>query len=194
MSEKVKDGQEQPKVKLSKADELGRKLAKEDDEETKIAKIMRKSPAWKRYLIIGLSVFWVVFQLYIKLVKPLDPWFQLPLHMCLALIIVWLMNPMNDKAKKKSGLWTVYDIFLIAATIFIFAYYAMSAEALNYRLYSVDKMSTMDIVAGTLLIICIMEAVRRVVSMSLFWVIMFFIAYAWFGQYIPGIFHFQGIS
>ena len=194
MSEKVKDGQEQPKVKLSKADELGRKLAKEDDEETKIAKIMRKSPAWKRYLIIGLAVFWVVFQLYIKLVKPLDPWFQLPLHMCLALIIVWLMNPMNDKAKKKSGLWTVYDIFLIAATIFIFAYYAMSAEALNYRLYSVDKMSTMDIVAGTLLIICIMEAVRRVVSMSLFWVIMFFIAYAWFGQYIPGIFHFQGIS
>ena len=33
-----------------------------------------------------------------------------------------------------------------------------------------------------------------VASMSLFWVICFFLAYAWFGQYIPGLFRFSGIS
>ena len=180
--------------KLSKADELGKKLAKQDDDETKIAKIMRKAPIWRRSAIIALSLFWVVFQLYIKLIKPLDPWFQLPLHMCLAMLIVWLMNPMEDKSKNHSKAWWIYDGFLIAATIYIFIYYASHAEALNYRLYSVDKMKTDDVVAGTLLLICVMEAVRRVVSMSLFWVILFFIAYAWFGQFVPGIFHFQGIS
>ena len=90
-----------PQPKLSKADELGRKLAQDDDDETKIAKMMRKAQPWRKGVIIVLSIFWIIFQLYIKLVKPLDPWFQLPLHMCLALIMVWLMNPMVDKSKSR---------------------------------------------------------------------------------------------
>lgn len=182
------------KPKLSKADELGRKLAKEDGDETKIAKIMKAAPAWRKAVIIGLSVFWVSFQLYIKLVKPLDPWLQLPLHMCLALVMVWLMNPMQEKSKSHSKLWWIYDALLLIGACYVFFYYASHAKTLDYRLYSVDKMNFDDVLAGTILIIECMEAVRRVVSLSLFWVIAFFMAYAWFGQFIPGIFHYDGIS
>ena len=55
-------------------------------------------------------------------------------------------------------------------------------------------MTTTEVIVAVLLVINVMEAVRRVVSMSLFWVICFFLAYAWFGQYIPGLFRFSGIS
>jgi TRAP transporter 4TM/12TM fusion protein len=180
--------------KLSKADELGKKLAQDDSDETKIAKMMRKAPTWRKAAIIALAIFWVVFQLYIKVVKPLDPWIQLPLHMCLALVMVWLMNPMAEKSKSHNKAWWIYDVALIIGACYILYYYVSHAATLDYRLYSVDPMKPDDIIAGTLLLIECMEAVRRVVSMSLFWVIAFFMLYAWFGQFVPGIFHFQGIS
>ena len=195
MSEEMnRAGEATSEKKLSKADELGRKLASSGDEESKIAKMMRNAPMWRKTAIVGLSFFWLIFQLYIKLFRPLDPWFQLPLHMCLALVMVWLMNPMAEKSKSKNKLWWIYDAFLIAGAAYILFYYVSKADTLNYRLYSVDKMNIDDIIAGTILILECMEAVRRVVSMSLFGVIAFFMAYAWFGQYVPGIFHYQGIS
>ena len=149
---------------------------------------------WRFYSLAVLTVIWTVFQLYIKLVKPLDPWFQLPLHMCLALVVVWLYNPMAEKSKSHNKLWWIYDIFLIASSCFICWFFLSHAEQLNYRIFNVDVMTTTEVIVAVLLVINVMEAVRRVVSMSLFWVICFFLAYAWFGQYIPGLFRFSGIS
>lgn len=151
-------------------------------------------PKWRFYSLAVLTVIWTVFQLYIKLVKPLDPWFQLPLHMCLALVVVWLYNPMVEKSKSHNKLWWIYDIFLIASSCFICWFFLSHAEQLNYRIFNVDVMTTTEVIVAVLLVINVMEAVRRVVSMSLFWVICFFLAYAWFGQYIPGLFRFSGIS
>lgn len=176
----------------SKLDEKAKALANEPDEESKIAKMIRTMPKWRYIIVVALAVFWLVFQLYIKLVKPFDPWFQLPLHMCLALIMVFLMNPMADKYHNK--LWWIYDIYLLGSTCMVLWYFISQAEALNYRLYSVDPMTTLDITVAVLLIIAVMEAVRRVVSMSLFAVIAFFMGYAWFGQYVPGLLHYDGIS
>ena len=114
--------------------------------------------------------------------------------MCLALVVVWLYNPMAEKSKSHNKLWWIYDIFLIASSCFICWFFLSHAEQLNYRIFNVDVMTTTEVIVAVLLVINVMEAVRRVVSMSLFWVICFFLAYAWFGQYIPGLFRFSGIS
>lgn len=114
--------------------------------------------------------------------------------MCLALVVVWLYNPMVEKSKSHNKLWWIYDIFLIASSCFICWFFLSHAEQLNYRIFNVDVMTTTEVIVAVLLVINVMEAVRRVVSMSLFWVICFFLAYAWFGQYIPGLFRFSGIS
>ncbi|MDD3253978.1 MAG: TRAP transporter fused permease subunit [Lachnospiraceae bacterium] len=176
----------------SKLDEKAKALANEPDEDSKIAKMIKAMPKWRYTLLVGMAFFWLAFQLYIKLVKPFDPWFQLPLHMCLALYFVVLMNPMADKYKKK--IWWLYDGALIVAISVILYYFISHASKLNLRLYSVDPMSNFEVVVAVLLLFTVMEAVRRVVSMSLFVVIAFFMAYAWFGQYVPGLLHFQGIS
>lgn len=181
-------------TKVSALDAKAKALANEEDEDTKIAKLLKNMPKWRFYSLAVLTVIWTVFQLYIKLVKPLDPWFQLPLHMCLALVVVWLYNPMVEKSKSHNKLWWIYDIFLIASSCFICWFFLSHAEQLNYRIFNVDVMTTTEVIVAVLLVINVMEAVRRVVSMSLFWVICFFLAYAWFGQYIPGLFRFSGIS
>ena len=180
------------KTQTTSLDEKAKALANEPDEESKVAKMLRTMPKWRYYTVVALSIFWLLFQLYIKLVKPLDPWLQLPLHMVLALVAVFLFNPMAEKYHNK--LWWIYDIYLIGSSLFVLWYFVTNAESLNYRLYSVDPMTNLDIAVAVMLIIAIMETVRRVVSLSLFAVICFFIAYAWFGQYVPGIFHYEGIS
>ena len=176
----------------SNLDELAQKLANEEDEESKIAKMIRSMPKWRFYLLAAISVFWLIFQLRIKLYKPFEPWFQLPLHLCLALFVVFLMNPLADKYGKK-WLW-LFDIILLGMTVTVLQYFVTHAEYLNNRMYSISPVTTQEMVVAVFLLITILEAVRRVVSMALFGVILFVMAYAWFGQYIPGIMHYQGIS
>ncbi|MBQ7562599.1 MAG: TRAP transporter fused permease subunit [Lachnospiraceae bacterium] len=154
--------------------------------------MIKAMPKWRYYLLVAISIFWVVFQLRIKLYKPFRPWFQLPLHMCLALIVVFLMNPLADKYKNKL-LWIV-DGALCFMSVWIFQYFARNADYLNQRMYSVDPFTGEQIVVAVFLLITILEATRRVVSVALFGVILFFMAYAWFGQFVPGIFHYQGIT
>lgn len=173
-------------------------LASQPDEESKIAKMLRQMPKWRYAVLAVLAVTMTIFQLYIKLGTPLQPWAQIPLHLCYALVVVFLFNPMAEKCKnqesKLRNLWWIYDGFLIAATCFVCFYFLTSADALNLRVYSVDTMSALDLTVSVLLLFVLMEAVRRVVSMALFVVIAIFMAYAFFGQHIGGIFRFAGMS
>lgn len=174
------------------AEEKATQLANEPDEESKIAKMLRTMPKWRYFVLTVLVVAMTAFQLYIKLVEPLQPWAQIPLHMCFALMITFLFNPLADKYNNK--IWWIYDGYLIASIVFICWYFLSKADALNMRVFTVDAMLPIDIFVAILLIIAVMEAVRRVVSLALFGVLVFFMAYAWFGQYIPGIFRFAGMT
>lgn len=182
----------------SDLDAKAKALASEPDEDSKIARMLKSMPRWRYWALAVLAVTMTVFQLYIKLGTPLQPWAQIPLHLCYALIIVFLFNPMAEKCKNKENkarqLWWIYDGFLIGATLFICWYFLSHANALNLRVYNVDPMTTLDITVAVLLLFVLMEAVRRVVSLALFVVILFFMAYAFFGQYISGIFRFAGMN
>lgn len=173
-------------------------LASEPDEDSKIARMLKNMPRWRYWSLAVLAVAMTIFQLYIKLVKPLQPWMQIPLHLCFALFIVFLFNPMAEKCKNKESklrnLWWIYDIFMLGSTLVILWYFAKNADALNMRVLSVDPMLAIDKTVAVLLLIVVMEAVRRVVSLALFAVLVFFMSYAWFGQYISGIFRFAGMT
>ena len=173
-------------------------LAKEEDEDSKIARLLKTMPKWRYIALAILSIIMLAFQLYIKLVKPMQPWAQLPLHLCLALAVVFLFNPMADKCKnrqsKLKNLWWIYDGLILACIAFIAYHFLTTADALNMRIYNVDKMTPRDITVAIMLLFVMMEAVRRVVSTALFVVLAFFMAYSWFGQYVPGLFRFAGMT
>ena len=130
---------EKKKTSAGNLDELAQKLANEEDEDTKIAKMIRAMPKWRFIVLAAVALFWLVFQLRIKLYKPFEPWFQLPLHLCLALFVVFLMNPLAEKYKK-TWLWIV-DGALLVMTGVILHYFVTHAEYLNNRMYSVSPVT-----------------------------------------------------
>ncbi len=183
---------------LGGLDAKAAELAKEPDEDTKMVKSLKTMPKWRFLTLAALTGIMTVFQLYIKLVKPLQPWAQIPLHLCLSLVIIFLFSPMANKSKSNSSvvksLWWLYDGFLIASASFVCWYFLTNANRLNLRILSVDQMTALDLTVAFLLLFVLLETVRRVVSLALFFVIIFFMTYAWFGQYITGIFRFSGMT
>ena len=181
---------------LAEAERIDSNAPEVQDEDSKIKKLIKTMPRWRYISLMVLALAMTTFQMYIKVIKPLQPWAQIPLHLCFALIIVFLFNPMAEKNKKNPHrkLWWIYDGALITATTLICIYFLSHADALNLRVYSVDKMTQMDIAVAVMLLFVVLEAVRRVVSLALFFVLLFFMGYAWFGQYIHGIFRFAGMS
>lgn len=153
-------------------------------------------PRWRYIALIVLASGFILFQLYIAMVKPLDRWLQVPYHMCFGLSVAFLFKPMADSFKSKSAksLGWVYDILLYALLIYIAYFFTKNLEFLQNRIYNVDEMRPQDLVAAYASIFVIMEAVRRVMGRNLFIFIMLFIAYAFIGQHIPGIFQFRGMS
>ena len=109
--------------KQSSLDAKAAALAKEPDEESKISKMLKSMPRWRYYTLAVLTGLMTCFQLYIKLGTPLQPWAQIPLHLCFALVIVFLFNPMAEKSKLKSPsvrvMWWAYEYRFYLLVLFI---------------------------------------------------------------------------
>lgn len=167
-----------------------------ENQEKKPAGKFASLPKWRYTSLVVLSVILVAFQLYIAMVKPLDKWIQVPFHLCLCMGLAFLHKPVADKCKTKAAktLGWIYDIFLLAGVVYCAYYFFSNLSYLQNRIYNVDTMTTADLLCAYWLLLIVMEAVRRFMGMNLFIFICFFIAYAFFGQKIGGIFKFRGMS
>ncbi len=169
----------------------------------------------RKYCTIAITVAFFVFQMYLALVKQMTVMLQTPLHMCFALTLVFLYNPIDKgyqkKLKKKAekegksvtdaelNKWAKLrwiDLIFYAAIIFVVAYTISNVE----RLRNFDKVTsevfTIDYVAMVCIIILLLEAVRRTLGNVLFFFIIAFIVYSWTAQYFPkgSVFYTKGKS
>lgn len=169
---------------------------KKEKQVSKGGKENGKMPKWRYYVLITLSIAFVLFQLYIALIRPLDRWIQVPIHLSFGLAIAFLFKPVADKCKdfKTKILAWVYDGFLLILITYIAFYFVSNLGYLQNRIYNVDTMTVADLVCAYALIFVVMEAVRRTMGMNLFIFISIFIVYAFFGQKLSGIFKFRGMS
>lgn len=167
-----------------------------EKQENKPASKFASLPKWRYGSLIILSALLIAFQLYIAMVRPLDKWIQVPLHLCMCLAIAFIHKPIADKCTTKTGkaLGWVYDAFLLAGVIYCAYYFISSLGYLQNRIYNVDTMTGADLLCAYWLLIIVMEAVRRFMGINLFIFICIFIGYAFIGQKIPGIFRFRGMS
>ncbi|MCF6095740.1 TRAP transporter fused permease subunit [Thermovorax subterraneus] len=142
--------------------------------------------------VIAVSLIFLIFQVYIGAVKAIDPKITLPVHLCLALAITFLYNPISIKYGKK-WLCIIDYIFYIGLAITLY-YFFSNYERLAYRIMMVDPMLPIDLFVSYFLLVAIMEAVRRIMGMNLFIFILIFIAYAFIGQHIPEPFKYAGMT
>ena len=121
--------------------------------------------------------------------SPLQQAITIPVHIGLSLLAVFAWVPAGSRVVHR---W--FDGLMLAASASILAYYLIELPRLSDRMENIDDVLPVDLVFGTLLLLVLMEAVRRVVGWSLIWVIVVFVAYCFLGPWAPGWLGFQGFD
>lgn len=111
--------------------------------------------------------------MYLALVKQLPPLQQSPVHLILALTLIYLYNPANKKHPEKK--WPIaFDALAYAGIAFMLYYVASSSQRLISHVPFIDKVLPLDIAFMVVTSVLLLEAVRRTLGN----VLLVFIAFA----------------
>ncbi|KPA11236.1 TRAP-type uncharacterized transport system, fused permease component [Candidatus Magnetomorum sp. HK-1] len=149
------------------------------------------------YIIPVIAFSWSLFQLAIASVVILDSVYIRAIHLAFAISLVFLNYPMFKRTHFGLKCFSVRDRipwfeFIIAGIAAYSALYiAFERQELITRYGSP---STMDICAGIILLLCLLEGARRVIGPALPVIAIVFCIYAFFGPYMPDLIAFKGVS
>jgi TRAP transporter 4TM/12TM fusion protein len=129
----------------------------------------------------GVGVAMTVFQLVALYLYAIDPWFLRSGHLLFASILTFLLAP--AQARSPGGRPTVLDLLLIAVSAGSVAYIVWDFEELTMRAGSIP--ATADVVVGSLAILALLEAARRVTGWALPIIASLFILYGLWGHHLP---------
>lgn len=138
-----------------------------------------------RFVCIAFSLF----QLYTAAFGVFEAQIQRAIHLGFALVLVYLLYPARLSKRKEGVKWL--DVLFALLGLAVGAYVVVEYTDLMMR---AGLPTTGDIVFGALCILLVLEASRRVVGIPITIVAMFFLAYAYWGPYFPGMFAHRGFS
>lgn len=141
-----------------------------------------RTAAFHGSFLLALALAWFLFQLWIVR-SPLPPLVERPIHLLFAMAVLYL----GSARQGRTGT-VIAAIALAAMAVYSF----MNAARLGSRMEDVDPIYPIDIAFGALLILLLLEGVRRTAGWSLLSVILAFLAYAVFGPWLPGTLGFSG--
>lgn len=141
-------------------------------------------------LLIGVA--FLAFQFWI-LVNPQQPLFERPIHLVFALALLFLWRPLRTK-DHPGVLPRIIDGFLLAAVIAVAIYYLHQGERLSTRMENVSDIELIDKIMAPIIILLLLEGVRRAVGWILLGVILVFLAYLYLGKYMPAWLYFRGFG
>jgi TRAP transporter 4TM/12TM fusion protein len=147
-----------------------------------------RTPAMSLAFVVGIVL--IAFQFWI-LRYPQQPLFERPFHLVAALVLLFLYKPLTTP-RLPPWLRACIDGLLILASLGVLTYYLVGFERLTTRMENVSPVFPIDIVAGTTLVLLLLEGSRRAVGWILVWVLLAFIAYAFLGNLLPGWLSFRG--
>ncbi len=139
--------------------------------------------------VIALS--WIVFQFYACFTYGISTIGLRVLHVAFATSLAFIVKPMLNK---DSQLIFILDCIFAVLLLVCGAYvYADSSRIMSRMLY-ITKITLVEIVLGTIFILLLIEACRRLLGFSMTVVCIVFILYAFAGRILPGILAHRGIS
>jgi TRAP transporter 4TM/12TM fusion protein len=135
---------------------------------------------WMKILVTIIAVTFSLYQLYSAGVSSLPAMQHRAIHLSFALLLVFLLYPTGKKDRNRFPWW---DILTVGGSISIGAYITINYMELIYRQ---GAPTIMDQVMAVIAIVLTLEACRRTMGIALSAVALFFLAYAYFGQYLSG--------
>ena len=165
-------------------EELTKLLAKVDKEST-----FRKLTGYQFRIVYWLAVAFSCFQVYTGLLGAYPAQIQRSIHLSFAFALVFLLYPFRTKTAVNRLRW--HDYLFSAFTVCVGLYLTFNYTRLMETAGDYTKFDMVVGIFGTLLTL---EAARRVVGLPIVVVASSFLAYAYFGSYLPGFLTHRGYS
>lgn len=167
------------------SEEEQQKILEKYDPESATRKV-RGPLGW--IIFFGLLAF-SIFQLYASITQSIPRQILLSVHLGFTLSLIYLLFPVSRRIKKKNKVaW--YDIILSIIAVGIGAYWPIMIETIN----RVGTLTPLDLIVGSLAILLTLEATRRAVGLPITIIAILFMAYAFFGQSMPGFLAHRGLN
>lgn len=141
------------------------------------------------YIISAIAITLSLFHLYTSWKGPLVTLQHRAVHTAVVMILVFLLYPVSKKSSKTRI--PVYD-YLLALVAAATAVYIIA----DYRgiVARAGMPSNTDILMGIIAILLVLEAGRRVTGKEIVILALLFMAYAYFGNKLPGFFAHRGYT
>jgi len=160
---------------------------------------LRQAIGWQRFLVPVVALCWSLFQLSISSWLLLDSTYVRSIHLAFAMFLIFVSFPTLKRKVNIPGLrWLsatdripLVDLVIAILASLIALYIALDYEGLAER---VGILKPRDIIIGSILVLILWEATRRVVGPALAVIGIVFTVYAFFGPYMPDFLSFKGVS
>lgn len=134
-----------------------------------------------------IALAWSTFQIWMAWGTPMNLIVAVPVHVMFAIALTFVTQPLVRDSIGRPGFGRTLDYLCVALAVSIAAYFLMHEGRLTTRIASVDPLLTSDYVVGVLVMLLVIEAVRRALGMGLTVVILVFLVYQFSGPYLRGI-------
>ena len=141
-------------------------------------------------IIAAIAITFSVFQLYTATFGILDAQLQRAVHLGFGLALAYLLYPFR-RAWTRDSFFHPIDVIFAVLGAAAPAYIVIQYRELVTR---AGAIAPTDVVVGGIGILLVIEATRRVVGLPMVTVVLFFLAYAFLGPYMPGVLAHRGLS
>ena len=132
----------------------------------------------KQVIRYAMAAF-MIFMVYVSMFSSMDGSVRRCWFLGLILVFVYVMYPVKKGTVTRVNYMPWYDIVLAALSIGTFGYQIYFLDELVYK---GSRLDTLDIIVGTLAILLLIEACRRVVGIPIIVVVVVFMCYALLGS------------
>ncbi len=164
-----------------------------DELEVKYSNI-RSLTAWGILAVSVIAIISSIYHLYVAYAGMPSYQFHLTMHLMFMMVLAFFIYPISSKVlsgKKGTDKIPIYDLVIAAVAIFVCMYWIVNYVTLTQ---SIGAMTTTDYLVGGIGVLLVLEGTRRTVGPALSVIAMIFIAYAYFGNYMPGFLQHKGFS
>lgn len=165
---------------------------KEYDEEGSKAGKVRTPKGIVSIIVSILAIVMSLFHLYTAVFGVFESILQRSAHLGFALILVYAIYKPSKKAKKEKI--PVYDWILMVLSGATYLYFVTNAQDISARMTYIEDLTLLQMALGVVGTLVLIEATRRVVGNALVAIIIIFVAYGLWGQYLPSLVAHKGFD
>ncbi|MDB1088982.1 TRAP transporter permease [Streptomyces sp. ACA25] len=131
------------------------------------------------------------FQIYTAVSLELDSYRQRVLHLMFVLVLVFALRPAGKGRWAKTRVMALADLSLVLVALAVSLYPVVFYDGIVTR---TGAPSDIDLAMGTVAILLLIEACRRVIGLFMAVLVSCFLCYAWLGPLLPGLLSHRGYT